>query len=156
MGPEVAAGVAAISTLLSAGAGMYAASQKYEAADQAEEIAELNARNAEMEAEESARRLEKQQASNQSLARARAAASGAGGESVANYLEDMEREDENQLDWIRRAGSSQAGILRRQGAHAATAARGEATAGMITAGAQVIGGASRMRRDPKTGDFSWD
>lgn len=115
MGPEVAAAITAVSALVSAGAGFYAAHQQSEAADEAGEIAERNAERAEAEAEESARRLQRQQDANQSLARARSAASGVVGGSIDDYLSGMEAEDARQLDWMRKSGKSQSDIIRAEG-----------------------------------------
>ena len=143
MGPEYIAGAAAITALIGAGAQFYSSMQQAEAAEEGERIAEKNAQRAELETEEQARRLKAQQEKNQSLARARAAASGAGGESIDTYLEDMEDEDYRQLDWLRRSGYNRSQIMRDEGRMYGRAGRARATAGMFSAGADIFGAAAK-------------
>lgn len=138
MGPEAIAAATAISALVGAGATVYSAYQKGQAAEEAEKIAEKNAQRTELETEEAARRLERQQERNQSLAKARAAASGAGGASVDTYLDDMEAEDERQLNWLKKSGASQAEIQRWEGRATAKAGRAGAIAGMIGGAADMF------------------
>lgn len=76
---------------------------------EASEAKKQAARNAEMEAENTARQLEltaQEQAYQQSMARARAAASGVGGETTDIYMEAMERAGAKELDWISKVGAA--------------------------------------------------
>ena len=115
-----AAPIAAIGTIISAASTAYGMYQQYKAADEAKDIADKNAKMAKMETEEQARRLEKQQ--EQQSARARAAAAASGVEmtgTVSEYLLELESEQQEQLDWLRKAGYSRARILKEQGDFAA-------------------------------------
>lgn len=107
--------ITAVVGVISAASTIYSVVQQKEAADEARDIAEQNAARQLAEAEESARRKEKQHARTQSLARARAFASGVGGVSQEMYLEDLMTTHKEEVDWIRKSGQSQAQITLSEG-----------------------------------------
>ena len=121
--------------VVSAAATVYSVVQQKEAADEAADIAAQNAARQQAAAEESARRKEKQHKRTQSLARARAFASGAGGESQAAYLEEMKLTHQAEVDWIRKSGASQAEITMAEG----ELARTQGYAGAVSTFAQGVG-----------------
>ena len=98
----------------------------------AKAMAEANAKRAQEETDESARRLQSQQKENLSEARARAAASGVGsGGSQGKYLSGLEEEMGAELDWLTRSGKSQSDLLRQEGNLAGEQAANRGTAGAI-------------------------
>ena len=118
--PEAIAIGGLILSAVGTGYGIYSSEQ---AAKEAEGIAEDNARREAMEAEEMAQRAEKEAAREESLSRARAAASGVGGESTDLYQEDLAKTNQREIDWIRRSGASRADITRREGQQTASSYR---------------------------------
>lgn len=102
---------------LTAASTIYSYETQRKAANEAEDIAEMNAANAELEAQEQARRL----AENQRRVRAEAAAlAGASGASAGfgTYLTEMEEVHGEELEWLRKAGIRQAEIIKKGGAQA--------------------------------------
>lgn len=93
--------------------------QQVEAAGDAKRAARANARALEAETAEEARRLKKEQASQESKSRALAAASGGGGQSQTSFMESQKKEHANELDWLKRSGSSRASSARAGGSLAA-------------------------------------
>ncbi len=126
------AGVAAVATIFSTAFGIKtsrdAAKDQRRAAAESEALGRENAAAIEAETAESARRLSKQQAETESLAQAKAAASGAGGKSQTTFLESMVGEHGRQLDWLKQSGRSQASIARRAGASQGRVGRSQAKA----------------------------
>lgn len=137
---EIIAGIGLLISAASAGYSIYSSEQ---AAKEAEDIADANARREAMEAEEMAQRQEKEAAREESLARARAAASGVGGESQDIYLEELSRTNQREIDWIRQSGRSRAAITRQSGASAASQARREG----VSAGLAGLGQAASYGSD---------
>lgn len=103
--------------LLKLGAGLYGAYRQYQAGEAAKDAADENARRVEQETAEQRRRERRRQRKAQSTLRSRAAASGIklSSGSTQTFLNDYVEEDERQLSWLTRSGSSQASILRKQG-----------------------------------------
>lgn len=119
-----------VAAVVGAGAAAYSAKKQKDAAAQA-------ADNAKKEAEELARKTQIQQKQTESLARAKAAASGAQGGSVDAYLSDMEAQHKKELQWIAKAGSSQASALTTGGSAAAAGSYGSAASSLSSAAASV-------------------
>ena len=119
---------------LFAGASAYSAYRQHEAGRDAIKSAKYSARMQELETFEEARRLKKQQDANLATARARAAASGVGGGTVKGYLGEMDAEQKAQLEWLKKAGKSQADLTRMQGKQAARQATTGAFGSLIGAG----------------------
>ena len=107
----------------------------------AEEAGEDAAKQAEREADESRRRLARQQQANLGEARARVGASGIKlGGSTAGFINDLSRNYAAELDWIRESGASAAAAERRRGELAGMAAYGRAFSnalGLATATKQL-------------------
>ena len=91
---------------------------QWDAADDADEIAKKNAERERAEAEEQARRAKKSADRTNSLARARAAASGIKGQSSDMYLAELEDEQNREIDWILSSGESRADIIEDEGERA--------------------------------------
>lgn len=130
-----------------------------EAAKEALALSELNASAAEQENQEAMRREERQQESDESLARAKAAASGVDIDdgSVGGYLQDMKAENELQLDWMKRSGLMNVDIIRRggmaaynQGKATAKAHQRRALGSIIEGVGDVASGAARSFTSPTT------
>ena len=96
----------------------------YEANEQGKDIAEENKRLQALETQEEARRLEREQSKTEALARAKAAATGAGGESLDLYLEDMETQHNKELNWLKFSGASRNKIMGQEAEMAYTAGWG--------------------------------
>lgn len=123
----MAQAIPAISLVVSTLGTAYNIYSTAQAANEAEDIAEANARRIEMENEEAARRAEKEKERELSMGRARAVASGlALGGSSEIVLADLERTRDQEITWLRRSGRSQASIARQEGGLAKT--RGYASA----------------------------
>ena len=102
--------------------------QGLEAEDAGKEAAKMRER----EADESRRRLARQQAQNLGEARARAGASGVKlTGSTAGFISDLERNYAAELNWMRSAGQSAAAAERRRGELAGMAAYGRAFSNAI-------------------------
>lgn len=129
MGAELI--IAGIGVAVSAASAGYSIYQSKQAAEEAEDIADANAKREKMEAEEMAQRAEKDAAREESLARARAFASGVGGESQEMYLDDLYASNRREIDWIRRSGSSRADLIKKEGRVAGKQHRREAVASGI-------------------------
>ena len=112
---NAAPAIMAITAVIGAGTAAYSAKQQFDAADDAEKIAKKNAELSELETEEEARRLERSQERVSDLAKAKAAASGVGGETVDLYLADIEDTQAEELNWLKRTGARRADILRDEG-----------------------------------------
>lgn len=140
MGAElIIAGVGLAISAVSAGYSIY---QSEQAAQEAEDIADANARREAMEAEEMAQRAEKDAAREESLARARAFASGVGGESQEIYLDDLHASNKREIDWIRRSGASRADLTRKEGRVSASQHRRKGTAAAIGGFGSMVGQAA--------------
>jgi len=100
-----------------AGAAVYGASETAKAGREARDIANENAARERAEAAEAARKLKKSQDQILSETRARAAASGVSAESatVSTYLTEMEKNFQDEQDWIKKSGASAAAIQAKQG-----------------------------------------
>lgn len=110
----VSTGIALAGLVLTAATTAYGIYQQQEAQEESEAIADANAARIEAEAQETARRAEKTAQAERSTARARAAASGVVGLSTYLHLDEMEKEQNRQIDWIRKSGASQADITTRE------------------------------------------
>ena len=122
-----AAALPLLTAALTAGAAAYTGYQQYKAGKKNEALERA-------QTAEEARRLERQQEANLSEGRARAAASGTRnlpGGSQMQFLEDVEKEQGEQLSWLKQVGSTRAGMLGQAGTAAGigTAAGGLASAG---------------------------
>ena len=116
----VAPTIMAVSAIVGAAATGYGAYQQFQAADEARDIADKNAKLARMEAEERAKRLEMEQERTRGRARAAAAASGVDVEGTPLlYLEEMEEIQREELDWLRAAGYHRAEVEEQKGEFAA-------------------------------------
>lgn len=133
--------------VISLASGLYQYKSAQDAADAQEDIADQNAKREQREAEEMASRAESEAAREQSLARARAAASGVGGESTDLYISDLTRRRNREIDWMRESGKSRAKITRREGRHEARATRAQGVGAMFSA----LGGAAQQGSD-----VDWD
>lgn len=102
----MAAALPWIGTALAAGGAVMQAN----AASNARQAARENAKRAQAEAAEEARRLSLQQKETEARTRAAIAASGTGmgSESQLSYLDKMKREHEKELAWVMKAGSMRA------------------------------------------------
>ena len=129
----------AIAAIASAGAGVYGAVESHKAAEEQQKLAEKNAEYEQMEAEESARRLSEENARTESLTRAMAAASGAGGESQQNYMTALEQKGKREVNWMRKTGANRASIIKQEGAITAQAGKAKAWASGIQSGAEGVG-----------------
>ncbi len=120
--------ITAISAIATAGAAVYSGFRQLDAGDDAREISEREAELARAETEEEARRLEKAQERQESLAKARAAASGVRSDtgSVALFLKELGDENTRQLDWLRRTGLRRAKLIEEGGEFARYQARSRA------------------------------
>ena len=100
---------------------------QYKAGQDAKKAGRENARLAQMEAAEEARRLQREQKKQQAAATARAAASGGtiSGSSEL-FMKTQQQEHAKQLQWLKTAGKMQASVYRKQGSAAATQATGGA------------------------------
>jgi hypothetical protein len=117
--------IMAITAVIGAATAGYSAYQQHQAAGDAEKIAKRNAELAEQEAEEQARRIEKQQSRDLSLAKAKAAASGVDitSGSVSSYLMELEDWQKEELDWIKSTGKTSGQSYRDQGRLASQSAK---------------------------------
>ena len=122
---QAAAAVTIISAIVGAGTAVYSAKQQHDAAGDAEDLAKQNAKAAEAQTAEEARRLETTQQRDQSLARARAAASGVnpGSGTTSLFLEEMESTQESELEWLKRSGYYTSKALKDEGKMASAAAK---------------------------------
>ena len=128
----MAQAIPAIVAIVGLAASAYSAYQQADAADEAKEIAEMNADRERAESAEEARRAQKQADRTNSLARARAAASGIAGESSDMYLAALEDEQQREVDWIRTSGSSRAKIIEKEGRRAHKIGNAEAWSTMAS------------------------
>ena len=145
--PEVIAGVGLLISAASAGYSIYSSEK---AAKEAEDIADANAAREAAEAEEMAQRAEKEAAREESLARAKAFASGVGGESTDLYLKDLTTTNRREIDWIRKSGASKADITRSEGSAQASALRREGVAAGIDFAGQAGSAAANWYSAPST------
>lgn len=103
------------------------AGMQYKAGQDAKKASRENARLVQMENAEEARRLQREQAKQQSSAIARAAASGGAlSGSSELFMKTQQQEHAKQLQWLKTAGKMQASVYRKQGSSAATQATGGA------------------------------
>ena len=128
MGTELA--VAGMVISLASGVFQFASAQK--AANEQEDIADQNAKREKEEAEELAQRAEDTAAREESLARARAAASGVGGKSTNLYISDLTKRNQREIDWMRKSGKSKAKITQREGRAAASATRSQGAGSLFS------------------------
>lgn len=103
-------------------------------AAQVEQIARENARLQRMEAEEAERRMRREQAEKEGLAKARAAASGyRENKSAALYLQDMVKEHDKEIEWIRLSTRTKENIIMQEAAIEASAIREQGKASLWNA-----------------------
>ena len=119
------------------------ARKEEQAGKRAKALAEDNANFARMETEQEVKHLKKEQDYQQSLARAKMAASGIIGESPDLYLEDLKTSGIEEIEWIQAVGRSRV----RQALAGGSSAAAQATASMWgnigQAGSSFAGAASR-------------
>ena len=92
--------------------------QQYKAGKDAKKIAAQNAANSRLATEELKRKTAKEQKYTESLARARAAASGVGGGTTDIYMAALEESGKQELDWMSVVGASEANAAKAAGAGA--------------------------------------
>ena len=121
----------------------FSAAGEFESAgDEARALSERNAALIEAESREEGRRLKFQAEKEQSLARARAAASGitmAG--SPGLYVSEMENVMQDELDWLRKSSESRQDITRRTGEYQRDIAQTRAEGARIGGVQSLLGGA---------------
>jgi hypothetical protein len=98
----------------------YSIYQSVQAAEEAEEIGKANQKRIEAEADEEARRERYNLSRQQSLIKARVAASGIKGTTPEAYFTEFSRQRENEIRWIQTSAESRGKIAKRQGSRAAT------------------------------------
>lgn len=116
----------------------YSVVKQEQAADEAEDIAQANARREQLEAEEEAQRLADRTARESSLIKAIAAASGAEGGSKEAYLREFEDQRSREINWIRKSGASRASITRAEGGVAKTTAYAQMGSTLIQGSSQAL------------------
>lgn len=129
------------SAAVGAVAHLSAAERFDESGEEARALAERNAALIEAESREEGRRLRFQAEKEQSLARARAAASGitmAG--SPGLHLAEMEQVLGDELDWLRRSSESRQDIMRRTGGYQRDIAQARGMGARLGAVQSVLGG----------------
>jgi len=119
-----------------------AAQAQERAAADADRLAMQNAEFIEMEGERAIQLETEAQRETESTARARAAASGVGGESQDLYMTDLERKHTDALDWMRKSTETQAKITRYGGQMAyrsGMAGAQQTQAGAVGSGIDLVG-----------------
>ena len=122
----MAAAVPIAVAVIGAAVSVYTGVKQREAAKEQEDIAKRNAEREQAEAEEMARRERKRADYEESLDRARAAASGIDvdkSKSNVIYMNERKKANRDQIDWIRKSGASRADIIKREGRLAADMTR---------------------------------
>jgi len=89
--------------------------QQYKAGKDAKKIAAQNAAASQQATEELKRKTAKEQKYTESLARARAAASGVGGGTTDIYMAALEKSGRDELDWMSVVGASEANAAKAAG-----------------------------------------
>ena len=115
--------VSIIAAIIGAASSAYAANEQRKAAQMAEAIADDNARLSKMETEQTIRNLKQDQEAQQSLALARAAASGVEGYSVDSYMEQLKATGLEELEWLEAVGATRYRAAKASGQFAAAQAR---------------------------------
>lgn len=107
-------------------------------------IDELNAQNLELESAESEKRLKKSNLRTAGLLRAHASAVGfkRGGSTTA-YVEDLVKEGESDLDWMRTSGRSKLGILRAESSARLRLSKAERATGVTSGVSSAVGAGLR-------------
>lgn len=124
---------------ISAGASLIGARKQKKAGKEAQRLADQNAARQRKETEETVRRTGASQRQAFGLTRAAGAASGIrGGGSTAQYLEEMQKTFQEDLDWITESGGSQESIMRAEGRLAKKQASAGAW-GTIASGVGALG-----------------
>jgi hypothetical protein len=106
----------------------------------AKDISRANAAAAAAQTAEEAKRLEAENARIESLARARASASGVGGVSSNIYLTALEKSGREEVDWLKEVGVSAYARALSEGEVAASKARASSVAGagkLVGAGLEI-------------------
>ena len=135
MGPA-----AIIGAIVSVAGGLMQKSAADKAAKQQRMLAEEAARNKRMEAEEMARRQAKEDRSVEGRARALAAASGlAGSGTQLDYIQELEKTNKQNVDWIRRSGDMQAGYTQQAGYNQAATTEAQGTAALLGGVSNAVG-----------------
>ncbi len=137
-------GTAAYGAYASYEAAQESASAAREAAATQNRVTLMNVRAQQAETAETMRRTRMQMQSEESTARAKAAASGVrvSQGSAADYLSFMSDENKSQLDWMQQAGTSQANILQAEGDARAKAYSTQAKTAKLQGTAALAGGLS--------------
>jgi len=106
----IATGIIAATTLVGA-------KKQKDAGDDAQALADANARNTAAETEEMIKRTEADQQQTMDLARAMSAGSGikSGAGSFDTYMTEMQSTFDSDVDWMRKSGASQESIQRAEG-----------------------------------------
>lgn len=124
---------------------MSAAGDQKAIAAQQEELAIKNAANIEAEGREEARRLGLEQEQAEGLTRAKIAASGATAEgSTGSYMDNMAKEHEKEMDWLKKSTASQADIAKSSGSITAQTTLAKASATEMGAVTSVFGDVSSI------------
>lgn len=114
-----AAGVAIASSIITAAGAAYSAHQQYKAAQEATKIADANAKREIEEANQEAKRRQKELDLTLAETRARTAASGLKmGGTAQMYMEAQEETGLEEIAWIKKSGKSKAALARAEGRQA--------------------------------------
>lgn len=108
---------------------VYQGMKMQDAADEQEDIAKRNAEREQREAEEAVRREKKEFQAEESLDRARAAASGIDvdkSKSTVLFMAEKRKSHQEEIDWMKSSAASRADIIKREGRLAADQTRAEA------------------------------
>lgn len=120
MGVETALAVAVVGSVVAAGTSAYSAYEQREAGKAAKKQAKVAARAEEATTAEKVRVLAEENRRKESLARARAAASGVGGASSEIYIAALEESGREDIAWLKEVGATkyQAAIASGESAYA--------------------------------------
>lgn len=119
--------------------------QQYQASEKAEDIAAENAAMVALETEEAVKRMEYEQAQIQAVARAKKAASGAGGETFNVFMGELEDVGAQEIDWLKKVGASRYRATEEEGRYASMMGRAGAVrafGGAFQQGAQFNWGSA--------------
>lgn len=107
-----------IQQIINSGFGGAAAKYYYDAAQESKEIGEENAATIGRQTAEEARRMETGHRRTEGLARARGAASGIGGISMAAYIASLNQTGMEEMEWLKEVGISQQKAAIKEGMQA--------------------------------------
>lgn len=113
--------------------------QQAKAGKQAKKIAAQNAAMEAAQTREEEKRMRAEQARQQSLARARASASGVGGQSTNIYMDALAKAGEEEIDWLKKVGASKYDKALTEGRIAKNEAQTGMWGSILDAGKTVLG-----------------